>query len=908
MAKSKLAEYEAKRDFAQTREPSGRRKVPAAERLRFVIQKHDATRLHYDLRLELDGVFKSWAVTKGPSLDPHDKRLAVEVEDHPLEYGDFEGTIPKGQYGGGTVQLWDRGYWEHEGSGSAEEALRKGELKFKLDGERLKGSWVLVRMRSDRFKGKRNSWLLIKHHDQFEREGDGALAEDRSVASGRSMAEIAAGKGRSPKPFMRRVGSKSRPDAVWDSDGGGGLQAGSKTATGKTTAGKTHLTRKMPKTGKKPKTGKSAGTLPTFAAPQLCTPVERPPSDSGWAHEIKFDGYRIQIRVEDGDVALRTRKGLDWTSKFPEIANAARRFPDCIVDGEVVALDHNGAPDFAALQAALSDGNTGDLVFFAFDLLFLDDEDLRDLPLADRKARLKEFLVDPETSLIRFVEHFETGGDAVLRSACRMSLEGIVSKRLDAPYRSGRGDAWTKSKCRTGHEVVIGGWSEENGRFRSLLVGARRGGHLVYLGRVGTGYAGATVQRIFPKIKSLKVKTSPFHGNNAPHQERGVHWVKPVLVADIEFAGWTGDGMVRQAAFKGLRDDKPASEVEVEKPAPAKSTPLEDPKSTSQGPKSEASTASSKRAAVQLGNKTSGAVVMGVPISKPEKPLWPDAGDGNPVTKLDLARYYEAVGSWMIEHIKGRPCSIVRAPDGIGGPHFFQRHAMQGTSNLLELITVSGDRKPYLQIDRMEGLAALAQAAALELHPWNCQPGHPDRPGRFVFDLDPAPDVAFDSVIAAALDIRDRLEAVGLIAFCKTTGGKGLHVVTPLAVSKTGKLGWPEAKAFAREICVRMAADSPDRYLVNMAKKARVGRIFLDYLRNDRMATAVAPLSPRARAGAPVSMPLAWSQVKKGLDPKRFTVRTAPGLMAKSAAWKDYCDSERPLFEAIKRLTGRRAA
>jgi len=894
LTKSKLAEYEAKRDFAKTREPSGRGKVRASDRLRFVIQKHDATRLHYDFRLELDGVFKSWAVTKGPSLDPHDKRLAVEVEDHPLDYGDFEGTIPKGQYGGGTVQLWDRGYWEYEGTGSAEAALRKGELKFQLDGERLNGSWVLVRMRGDRFKGKRNNWLLIKHRDRFEREGDAVLKQDRSVASGRPMADIAAGKGRSPKPFMRRNGSKVRPDAVWDSNRGDAAALRAREET----------TKRKPfdPVGKKSgteKKSKQASTLPTFIAPQLCTLVERPPSGSEWVHEIKFDGYRIQMRVARGEVALRTRKGLDWTEKFPDIARAAGKFADCILDGEIVALDHDGVPDFAALQAALSDGETSELVFFVFDLLFADTEDLRDLALADRKSRLKAMLTGAKKTdpLIRFVEHFETGGEAVLRSACRMSLEGIVSKRLDAPNRSGRGGAWTKSKCRAGHEVVIGGWSETNGRFRSLLVGARRGHHLIYLGRVGTGYGQATVARIFPRIKAQEARTNPFQGNNAPHQERGVHWVKPVLVAEIEFAGWTGDGMVRQAAFKGLRDDKPADEVETERPAPAKATPL-------QKLKSRAKAASARKPDVRRAGRTTSAVVMGVPISKPEKALWPDAGDGKPVTKLDLARYYEAIGTRMLEHIKGRPCSIVRAPDGIGGEHFFQRHAMPGASNLLTLTTVSGDPKPYLQIDRLEGLAAMGQAGALELHPWNCQPGDPDRPGRFVFDLDPAPDVAFDSVVEAANKIRDRLKAVGLVAFCKTTGGKGLHVVTPLALPKSSKLGWPEAKAFAREVCARMAADSPDRYLVTMAKKARTGRIFLDYLRNDRMATAVAPLSPRARDGATVSMPLTWSQVKKGLDPKRFTLRTGPTLLAKSSAWKDYDPSGQSLAEAIKRLKG----
>jgi len=841
----------------QTREPSGELPVAPSKRLRFVIQKHSATRLHYDFRLELDGVFLSWAVTRGPSLDPHDKRLAVEVEPHPLDYGDFEGTIPKGQYGGGTVMLWDRGYWEPEG-GSAEAMLQKGDLKFRLYGKKLHGSWVLVRMKNDKYGGgKRTNWLLIKHKDEYAHEGDHdvLLKDDRSVASGRSMPDIAAGKGRKPKPFMLAKGRAFASNAVWHSKG-----ASRETRPAAPTT-----------TKKKRVSGKKASKLPKFVEPELTRLVDHPPSGNGWAHEIKFDGYRVQARVEDGVAVLDTRKGLDWTERFPAIAKAAQELPDCILDGEVVALEKDGTPNFAALQAALSEKNTDALIYFVFDLLFVRNgelEDLRELALSDRKARLKALLdghFKRKDTPIRYVEHFETDGETFLQSACRMHLEGIISKNLSAPYRPGSREGWTKSKCRAGHEVVIGGWSETSGKFRSLLAGVHRGKQFVYVGRVGTGYGGEVVSRLLPKLKAVRASESPFQGANAPRKEREVHWVKPVLVAEIEFAGWTSDGNIRQAAFKGLREDKPARDVEAEHPVKTAHLVKLKTKDAARG-----------------GNAT----VMGIAISHPDKALWPDAGDGKPVTKLDLARYFEAAGPWMMPHIEGRPCSIVRAPDGIDHEQFFQRHAGPGTSKLLSLVRVSGDHKAYLKIDRVEGLAAVAQMAGIELHPWNSRPDKPQVPGRLVFDLDPAPDVSFDRVVAAALELKQRLEALRFAVFCKTTGGKGLHVVTPLP--ETEWIGWPEAKALARGICAEMAEDDPDKYLVTMAKKDRSGKIFLDYLRNDKTSTTVAPLSPRARPGATVSMPLTWSQVKKGLDPKRFTVRTAMALLAKSKAWSDY--------------------
>ena len=875
----KLSTYRAKRNFANTAEPRGAAEISPSGRRRFVIQKHDATRLHYDLRLELDGTFKSWAVTKGPSLDPHDKRLAVEVEDHPLDYGDFEGTIPKGEYGGGTVQLWDRGYWEPEGDKTPEKALAGGDLKFSLDGKRLHGSWVLVRMKHDRLRGKRTNWLLIKHRDAYAQEGDGdaVLKEDRSVASRRTMAGIAAGKGRGPKPFMLGGKRAADPNAVWDSSQG---LAADNRASKVVTIVQAKLARKKPRP-------KSTTKLPDFIAPQLCKSVERPSAGQGWVHEIKFDGYRIQLRIAGEDVTLKTRKGLDWTAKFGAIKKAATAWPDAIIDGEIVALDSHGVPNFAALQAALSEGRTEDLIFFAFDLLFDGADDLRKRPLSERKDRLQRLLEDRDNqTVIRFVEHFETGGDAVLRSACKLLLEGIVSKRFDAAYRSGRSGTWTKAKCRAGHEVVIGGWTTTNGRFRSLLVGVNRGDHFVYVGRVGTGYSEAKVTKLLPRLKSVTTTTSPFTGIGAPRKQVNINWTRPELVAEIEFAGWTGDGTVRHAAFKGLREDKPAKEVEVEKPVRAVTADV--PKSGTK--------------AAARNSRVGTPIVLGVPISNPDKEMWPDAGDGAPVTKLDLATYLATVGPWMIGHIQGRPCSIIRAPNGVAGEQFFQRHAMPGTSNLLELVTVFGDRKPYLEIDRVEGLAAVAQIAALELHPWNCQPKQPEVPGRLVFDLDPGTDVAFSTVVEAAREMRDRLDALGLVSFCKTTGGKGLHVVSPLADSKKQKWTWPVTKAFAQEVCKRMARDNPERYVVNMAKKLRTGRIFLDYLRNDRMSTAVAPLSPRARPGATVSMPLTWAQVKADLDPKRFTIRTVPQLLRKTKAWADYCDGEQSLAVAVKRL------
>ena len=534
----------------------------------------------------------------------------------------------------------------------------------------------------------------------------------------------------------------------------------------------------------------------------------------------------------------------------------------------LVALDHTGAPDFAALQAAISEGKTRELVFFAFDLLFAGNVDLRPQPLAERKRQLEAKLADAPATL-RYVDHFVTAGDAVLLSACRMDLEGIVSKKLDAPYTSGRSEGWAKSKCRQGHEVVIGGWTTTGSAFRSLIAGVYRDGKLAHVGRIGTGYGRDVVAELMPRLQAIETDVSPFSGKDAPKKAAGVHWVRPELVAEIQYAGFTGDGSIRQASFKGLREDKLAQDVVAEAPSPAATTELSPP-----SPTVWANTVSPRGSSV----------VMGLTISHADKPLWPDANDGKPVTKLELAGllrsrrrvdaaapkgqalFDDPYARWHQRQAEFLPTSHVQGPvlSHHGGRSLGRSPAVYPLRSCRSACRGGPDRR--------------ARASPLELRTFEAE-----QPGRFVFDLDPAPDVPFEMVIAAALEVRDRLQALGLVSFCKTTGGKGLHIVTPL----DGKgVDWPTAKAFARDVCKVMAADAPEKYLISMAKKDRTGRIFLDYLRNDRMATAVAPLSPRGRPGAPVSMPVSWSQVRQGLNPLKYTVRTVPALVKKLTAWE----------------------
>ena len=844
--RGELKTYQTKRRFGETPEPEGAK--GATRGFRYLIQRHAATRLHYDFRIEADGVLKSWAVTKAPSRDTTIKRLAVEVEDHPLDYGSFEGTIPEGNYGAGTVQMWDVGTWEPQ-EPDLEAAWAKGQIKMVLHGERLKGKWALIRLKNDRGKpSKRNNWLLVKEKDDFAVAGEGdALAEiDASVKTGRSLAEIAAGA--NDKPTGRKEAASL-------------------------------------KTSKAAKATKP----PAFASIQLCKVTDYPPGGAGWVHEIKFDGYRIQIGVGGGQAVLRTRKGLDWTDRFPDLAADAGTWPEAVIDGELCALDDDHMPDFGALQAAISNGKTGSLVYFAFDLLFEGAEDLRNLPLSHRKARLQGYvdrIGKAEEGRLRFVDHFASSGQAVLESACRMDLEGVISKKLDAPYHAGRSSTWLKSKCRGRDEVVIGGWSSEGGtRFRSLLVGVKEKSGLRYLGRVGTGYGEAVTKMLVPVLKATASDISPFSGAGAPKAAKDVHWVKPVLVAEVEHGGYTEAGSLRQAAFKGLREDKTAAEVTQAPQAPT---------DMGQGSKKLTTTV---RSAARSGK----VVVAGVTISSPDKVLWPAVGDRPAITKADLAHYYHAAAERLLAHVANRPTSIIRAPEGIGGETFFQRHAMAGSNPRLKLIDVAA-RTPYVAAVDVGGLVAIAQSGGVELHPWGCAPGEPEIPDQITFDLDPDEGLDFDDVIAAAKVVKTKVEALGLAAFVKTTGGKGLHVVVPIKTDARSRVTWNQNKAFAKAVAEQIRAEAPDRFTTTLAKKARGGKIFIDYLRNGRMATAVAPWSSRARPGAGIAFPLSWGQVKAGLDPAKFNLWTYEALLKKPDPWANFRASAVSLKGALKAM------
>jgi bifunctional non-homologous end joining protein LigD len=848
-AQKALTKYREKRDFTQTAEPSGAEPVKAQGDGFFVVQKHAATRLHYDFRLALDGVLKSWAVTKGPSLDPHDKRLAVEVEDHPVAYGDFEGTIPKGQYGGGTVMLWDHGGWEPIGDAKA--GLKKGELKFDLHGERLKGRWVLVRMGGKAAQEKRNNWLLIKERDDEVREGGKPLIETAitSVTTGRSMDEIA-----------------GEHDRIWHSN---------KPADEQDEAAE-------PKPKREPAKPRGKTAVPDFIPPQLATRVARPPEGKDWLHEIKFDGYRVLARIDDGAVTLLTRRGHDWTNRFGPVARALAKLGvrQALIDGEVVVMTDTGVTDFGRLQATLAGEAHDTMSLQAFDLLHLDGEDLTGKHLVDRKALLQPLIAGlGAQSTILYSDHIENLGDKVFAQACQLALEGVVSKRRDAPYRSGRTESWVKSKCIERQEFVIAGYSKSSVAGKglgSLLLAYYSGKTLVYAGRVGTGFNEASVKAIRAALDKVE-RDTPAFAKRPPGAGRDITWVEPALVCEVEFLNWTEDGLLRHASFKGLREDKPAREVTIERP-----------KATA-APKGRSKTMAADLKPSSAGEKA----LAKITLTHPERVLDPDSG----LTKRGLAEYLALVADRMLPHITGRPISFVRCPGGTSKACFYQKHIETKLPPGIGSVTIkekegTGD---YLTIDTAEGLIGLAQMGVLEVHPWGSRADDVEKPDRLIFDFDPAPDVSFTWVVEAALAMRERLDALGLESFLKTTGGKGLHVVAPFKREHE----WPLIKEFARAVATATAAES-DRYVTVMTKAKRTGKIFIDFFRNDRGSTAVAPYSTRARPGAPVATPLDWREATPDLTPGHFTVETMPRRLAQLAEdpWEPMLTSKQAIGKA----------
>jgi bifunctional non-homologous end joining protein LigD len=795
-----LRTYHAKRNFRKTPEPRGKL-GPKGGDLAFVIQKHAARRLHYDFRLEIGGVLASWAVPKGPSLDPKERRLAVHVEDHPMDYGSFEGVIPQGQYGGGTVVLWDRGTWVPEGDPAR--GVREGKLKFELHGEKLSGRWMLVRMRG-RDNGDKENWLLIKERDEVATSKGDILEE--------------------------------RPDSV-NGNGHGAKVWNAKRGTLK---------------GKAP--------LPGFEEPELATLVSNPPEGDGWIHEIKFDGYRLLVRIDGASIQVMTRRGQDWTRKFGDLVSAAASLgaARALIDGEAVVMKPDGGSDFQALQNAISGKARKDIVFYAFDLLHLDGRDLRSLPLLDRKKLLKQLLVKAPKS-IRYADHVEGKGDVFFREACRAGLEGIVCKRGDAPRRAGRGKDWLKVKCLERQEFVIGGWTDPEGArsgFGALLLGYYEGRKLKYAGRVGTGFSEETLRQLKEKLAALEQEEAPFDN---PPPPRGVHFVAPKLIGEVGFTGWTSDKVLRHPSFLGLREDKVATEVKVER----KQAPAE---------------------------------VAGVKLTHPDRVLYPEAG----ITKQSLAEYYASIAEWILPHVAERPLSLVRCPEGREKECFYQKHATGATPRELKPVKAKADEPPYLYVKDAAGLVALVQMGVLEIHPWGSRVRSLERPDTLTFDIDPSPEMKWEAVRKAAVRTREFLKGLGLESWVKTTGGKGLHVVVPLA----GRATWDQARAFTRGVAEALMRLHPGEYLVKASKEARKGKIFIDWLRNSRGATAVAAYSTRAREGAPVSTPLGWHELPGLSGANAYTVMNLPERLASGVdPWKDFRSAKQGLTAAmIKKL------
>ncbi|MCB1501720.1 MAG: DNA ligase D [Bauldia sp.] len=854
-----LREYRQKRDFSRTAEPSGDEARRRSGGFRYLIQRHAATRLHFDFRLEFDGVLLSWAVPNGPSLDPHDRRLAVRTEDHPLDYGDFEGTIPKGEYGGGTVMLWDEGTWEPVGDPA--EGLAKGDFKFILHGERLKGKWVLVRMRrKPKERSKRENWLLIKERDTYATEESKPIVEriTTSVRTGRTLDEIAAG------------------NVEWLKSGMSIKKSGARQTTA-------------------PKRSSAASGPPKFVAPELATLVDAPPEGDGWVHEIKFDGYRMLAAIGGGEVRIYTRRGLDWTDKFRPLLRPLLDLPmsSALFDGEVAVADKDGRTDFGALQDRMAEGKGRGVGYYLFDLLSLDGEDMRKRPLLERKQALAALLADqPRTGPLFYSDHVAGNGAAMLQHVCEMNLEGIISKRSDSPYRSDRSKAWLKSKCGFGQEFVIIGWrpSDVKGRpFSSILLGVREGDRLVYRGRVGSGFGERELHELWPELEKRKVKAPP--AEDVPAEVvRRAHFVKPELVAEISFRGFTDEGYIRQGSYKGLRKDKTAAEVVGEAPEAAPERRFV--RTMRSGPAKEAPVAKPPAVISVESTRNDKAIeIEGIRLTHPDKVIFPGQG----ITKRGLAEYYLTVKDRILAHVADRPLSLVRCPDGADGDCFFQKHASPGFPDAFKPIRIKEKEGSdlYLYIEDVRGLIACVQMGALELHIWGSHNDTLELPDRIVFDLDPDEEMDFSAVRGAATTVRDRLSALGLKTFPMVTGGKGVHVVAPL----TPRHGWNDVKAFCEALARTMAAEEPKRFLAVATKAKRSGRIFIDYLRNGRGATAICPFSTRAKRGAPVAWPVSWAQLARLDSARPANVENVAGLLGKSRAdpWASYFDVDQVL-------------
>jgi bifunctional non-homologous end joining protein LigD len=888
-----LERYRSMRDFTVTAEPSGasqpsKNKGSKPQGLPFVIQKHAATRLHYDFRLGWNGVLKSWACAKGPSYVTADKRLAVQVEDHPMEYGGFEGIIPKGQYGGGTVMLWDEGTWEPQPAyPDVDEGLRTGSLKFILHGEKLKGKWALIRMGGKAANESKPNWLLIKEHDDFERKSDDpAVTEEQpnSVVTGRSIEEIA----------------KSQ-DHVWNSKETATGNAWYRKENGETTKGIDDAQKRSQSSATFTTALKSAPKekLPDFINPQLATQASTPPNGKGWLHELKLDGYRIQARKDGARVQLLTRTGLDWTHRMKTIAAEISRLPveSLIADGEVVVLAQNGTTSFADLQAAFQEGANKPLTYFVFDLLHLNGHNLRGLPLRDRKAILAK-LVQADGESLRLSEHLETSGDAMFRGACEVHAEGIVSKRADSKYTSARSASWFKLKCIRQQELVIGGFTLPSNGIHgvgALLLGYYQSTKLIYAGRTGTGFTQKTHKILRDRLDKLREKSTSFE-NPPAEAKRGAIWVKPELVAEINFANWTADNLVRQASFQGLREDKPATEVVREEvtisPVPGgakRESHATAPHLAAKTAEATHSPSSNSKPSRETAIKADHPAIR---LTHPDKILDPESQ----LTKQQLADYYWAIAPHMLPHIAGRPLSLVRCPDGIAGSCFFQKHATGSLPKGIESVMVTDKKtnkpEPYITLSTPTALAELAQMGVLEIHPWGSRNDDLEHPDRITIDLDPDAAISWQQLSASAAAVRKQLESLGLESFLKTTGGKGLHVVVPVRPEHE----WPVVKQFAHAFALAMEKSNPALYLTKMTKSARVGRIYIDYLRNERGATAVAAYSPRARPGAAISLPLPWSELKLEQRPVFRVVEYEQWkARLKRDPWKDLSQVEQRL-------------